>query len=217
MSLLSKWKSDRQEKREEAKAEARVAFWVWFQENTAYLETFAADTAGVIATVGKRLDAVSPDLAFEMGQADDGVYEFIVSADGIRAMFPEVVALTEVAPAVPGWRVIAFRPRKKNGLRSSVSFQGMELSATALWYRSDVQEEKVDLTLCVEGQDSDGAHALLGPIFLLLDANLGEYDVATRIGAIEFEDCPAEPATAGLSPLSELAGEVDGRFAAAQG
>jgi hypothetical protein len=193
MSLLSKWKSDRQEKREEAKAEARVAFWVWFQENTAYLETFAADTAGVIATVGKRLDAVSP------------------------AMFPEVVALTTAAPAVSGWRVIAFRPRKKNGLRSSVSFQGMELSATALWYRSDVQEEKVDLTLCVEGQDSDGAHALLGPIFLLLDANLGEYDVATRIGAIEFEDCPAEPATAGLSPLSELAGEVDGRFAAAQG
>jgi hypothetical protein len=152
-----------------------------------------------------------------MGQADDGVYEFIVSADGIRAMFPEVVALTTAAPAVSGWRVIAFRPRKKNGLRSSVSFQGMELSATALWYRSDVQEEKVDLTLCVEGQDSDGAHALLGPIFLLLDANLGEYDVATRIGAIEFEDCPAEPATAGLSPLSELAGEVDGRFAAAQG
>ena len=216
MSLLSKWKSDRQEKREAARAVARQAFWAWFQENTDYLETFAEDTTGVVTTVGKRLDAVSPDLAFEMGQADDGVYELIVSADGIRAVFPEVIALTKAAPAIPGWRVIAFRPRKKNGPKNLVSVQGAELSANALWYRSDAQEDKLDLTLCVEGQDKDGAHDLLGPIFLLLDANLGEYDVATRIGAIELDDCPADPAAAGLSPLSQLAGEVDRHLGAVQ-
>lgn len=217
MSLLSKWQSNREEKREAAKAAAREAFWAWFQDNTAYLETFAEDTAEVVATLGKRVDAVSTDLAFEMGQADDGVYEFIVSADGIRAVFPEVVALTKAAPAIPGWRIIAFRPRKPDGLKNLVRFQGTELGAAALWYRADPQDDKLDLTLCVEGQDSEGAHALLGQIFLLLDASLGEYDVATRIGAIEFADWPTEPAAAGLSPVSELAQDVDARFAPAQG
>jgi len=210
MSLFSILKSNRTENREAAHA----AFWTWFQANTAYLESYLKDTTAVVTAVGKRLNAVSRNLAFEMGRADDGVYEFIVSADGIRDVFPEVVALTKAAPSVPGWRIIAFRPRKLGSLGKTVRFEGMELGANALWYRSDSHEDRIDLTLCVAGQDKEGAHALLGPVFLLLDATLGEYDVGTKIGAIEFADCPAEPAAAGLNPISDLAGEVDARFAA---
>jgi len=210
MSFFSLLKPNRAEDREAAAA----AFWAWFQSNTAYLEGYLENTAEVVATVSKRLNAVSRNLAFEMGRADDGVYEFIVSADGIRDVFPEVVALAKAAPSIPGWRVIAFRPRKPGSLGKTVRFEGMELGTNALWYRSDAHEDRIDLTLCVAGQDAAGAHTLLGPVFLLLDATLGEYDVGTRIGAIEFADCPAEPAAAGFAPIAELAGEVDARCAA---
>ena len=216
MSLFAKLKQSREEKREATKAAAREAFWSWFRDNTAFLQTYAEDTPTVIAAVGRRLDAVSRDLAFEMGQADDGVYEFIVSAEGIRAVFPEVIALTKAAPSVPGWRILAFRPRKPGGPGQVVRYEGAELGAGALWYRAARQEDKVDLALAVEGQDKDGARGLLGPVFLLLDATLGEYDVSTRIGVIDFEDCPADPAAAGLSPLADLPGEVDRTFAAAE-
>lgn len=216
MSLFSMLKQGREEKREAAKAAAQEAFWSWFQDNTAFLETYAEDTSTVIAAVGKRLDSVSRDLAFEMGLADDGIYEFIVSAEGIRAVFPEVIALTKAAPSILGWRIIAFRPRKPGGLGQVVRFEGTELGTGALWYRADRREEKLDLALAIEGQDKDSAHGLLGPVFLLLDAALGEYDVTTRIGVIEFDDCPADPAAAGLSPLVDLAAEVDRTFDAAE-
>ena len=84
MSLFSKFMQGREEKREAAKAAARADFWVWFQESTGFLETYTSDTPAVIGAVGERINAVNRDLAFEMGQADDGVYEFIVSADGIK-------------------------------------------------------------------------------------------------------------------------------------
>ena len=216
MSLFAKLKQGREEKRESVKAAAQEAFWAWFQENTAFLETYAEDTPTVIAAVGKRLDAVSRDLAFEMGQADDGVYEFIVSAEGIRAVFPKVIALTKAAPSIPGWRIIAFRPRKPGALGHVVRYEGAELGGSALWYRNARQEDKLDLGLAIEGVDKEGAHDWLGPVFLLLDAALGEYDVSTRIGVIDFEDCPSDPAAAGLSPLAHLAGEVDRTFAAAE-
>lgn len=214
MSLFSKLKSGRQERREAARLSAQKTFWTWFQDNTAFLETYAENTTAVVAAIGERLNAVNRQLTFEMGRADDGIYEFIISADGMSKAFPDVVALTKAAPTVPGWRIIAFRPRKLDSLGKTVRFEDMELSTNALWYRSSDQGDRIAVTLCVDGRDKDGAQAMLGPVFLLLDATLGEYDVATKIGVIEFEDCPVEPVEAGLRPISNLAHEVDARFSA---
>ena len=109
--------------------------------------------------------------------------------------------------------MIAFRPRKQGGHANSVVFEGMELEASAMWYRSEPQDDRIAITLCLAGLDEETAHMMLGPVFLLLDATLGEYDVATRIGAIDFADCPADPAAAGFKPITDIASEVDTRFA----
>jgi len=212
MSFFSNLKSARQEKRESARRAAGENFWAWFQENKAFLENYVENTHAVVGAVGERLSAVNSRLTFEMGQANDGVYEFIVSADGISEVFPVVMELTKLAPAIDGWRIIPFRPRKPESLGNTVTFEDMELPTSALWYRSGDQGDRIALTLFVEGSTMDEAHAFLGPIFILLDATLGEYDVATRIGHIEFGDCPAAPAEAGLKPILDLAREVDARF-----
>lgn len=212
MSFFSNLRLARQEKRDNARRAAGETFWTWFLENKAFLESYVENTHAVVSAIGERLAAVNPRLTFEMGQANDGVYEFIVSADGISAVFPAVTDLTKLAPTIDGWRVIAFRPRKPESLGNTVTLEGMDLPTSALWYRSRDHDDRIDITLFVEGSDMDEAQAYLGPIFILLDATLGEYDVATRIGHIEFDDCPAAPGEAGLKPILELAREVDARF-----
>lgn len=212
MSIFTKMIQARLEKRAAERAAARADFWDWFRSNTGFLQGYLENVVEVIGEVGRRLDAVDPRLAFEMGRADDGVYEFIVSADGLSDLFPEVRAMTDAAPEIPGWRVIAFRPRKQDPAGSAVGFKGVDVLAKALWYRSSPTEDRIDITLSVTGQPKQAAERLIGHIFLLLDATLGEYDVATRIGVIEFDDCPPDPASYGLKRLPELAREVDERF-----
>ena len=91
-------------------------FWVWFQENRGFLESYATNTQAVTRALGGRLQNVDRGLTYELGQAADGVYEFIVSANGIRDVFPEVIRLVRAAPKIEGWRIVAFRPRRPDAL-----------------------------------------------------------------------------------------------------
>ena len=94
-----------------ANATQQQNFWTWFVDNREFLENYNSNTAAVTQAVGRRLQNVDRGLTYEMGQAADGVYEFIVSANGVRDVFPEVNKLVRVAPEIEGWRIIAFRPR----------------------------------------------------------------------------------------------------------
>jgi hypothetical protein len=87
-----------------ASATQQHNFWVWFQENRGFLESYATNTQAVTRALGARLQNVDRGLTYELGQAADGVYEFIVSANGIRDVFPEVIRLVRAAPKVEGWR-----------------------------------------------------------------------------------------------------------------
>lgn len=209
MSFFSRLRDARRERREAAAHLARDAFWTWFRDNAPRFENYLENTHEVVAAIGQQIGAVDNQLNFELGRADDGIYEFIVSADGIRDVFPAVQALVAAAPVIPGWRVIAFRPRKSGDLANEVRYEGLSLGAGSLWYRATPNDDRLDLTLCVEGQDVTGVHSMLGAVFLLLDATLGEFDVATKIGALEFADCPDNPAADGFSRIPDLAGEVD--------
>src|SRR5215831_5686226 len=93
-------------------------FWWWFEENLSQVQDdiSAASQAGgpsqlITAGIGDALANEYPGLVHEVGQAADGVFEIIISADGIRERFPKVVECVKRAPKITGWRVIAFRPR----------------------------------------------------------------------------------------------------------
>src|SRR4051812_39573525 len=66
----------------------------------------------ILDSLGAALAGVDSNLTFEIGppRADR---ELVLSADGIRAAFPEVEALAAAAPALAGWQVIKFRPRRR--------------------------------------------------------------------------------------------------------
>jgi hypothetical protein len=62
----------------------------------------------------------------------------------------------------------------------------------------------------VNGLTPANRDQLAHPGFLLLDGALGEYDVETKLGSIEFEPMPAEDRRDGLRPFRELPAVVDG-------
>ena len=199
-----------------AQATQQQDFWTWFQANRDFLTHYDTNTAAVTGTVGRRLQNVDRGLTFEMGRAPDGVYEFIVSAGGVRDVFPEVRRLVGAAPQIDNWRIIAFRPRRPEGLNLILEYAGIKVSGGDLWYRLATNGGQLALTLFVKGMTTGNRDAMARAGFIILDQTLGEYDTVTKLRFIDFAALPADPETAGLSPLSGLAAEVDRRFAELQ-
>jgi hypothetical protein len=188
-------------------------FWSWFQDNSARVLEFEKDQDAVFADLGGELDKVEEGLTFEFGPKDPAGREFIVSADGIQDRFPAVQKLVSAAPSpLPGWKVLAFRPRKDIGF--VIEFDGNKLGADDLWFSYEPPEEgnKLDIKLHIRELDAKNEKALTSAAFLLLDSALGEYDTETKLGDIEFAALPADPKGQNLKPLAELAPLVDRTF-----
>jgi hypothetical protein len=176
-------------------------FWAWFQRNSARLLDFEADRDAAFADLASALWRVDRGLAFEFGPAARP-RDFVVSAEGIVELFPVVTRLVEAAPSMPDWHVIAFRQPGKPSL--AVEFDGQSLGADDLWFRASRSGSRTNLEAHIRGLTEANARLLMGAAFILLDNALGEYVVATRVGAIDWLPLPEDPAAAGLIPLAAL-------------
>lgn len=196
-----------------AQATQRSDFWDWFQDNTEFLTQYDSKAGAVTRALGGRLQIVDRGLTFALGRAPDGVYEFIVSANGNRDAFQQVLKLVDAAPAIAGWRIIAFRPRSPDPGALSLAFGDVTLSADDIWYRAEDDGAKVSLELFLRDLSAENEAIMSRAGFVLLDNVLGEYDVATKLGTIGFAALPPDPAAAGLKPLGALPADVDARIA----
>lgn len=185
-------------------------FWAWFKENTDLLASFEDRGEQVVEEVETYLKAVHEDLTFELGQDDDGTFEFVISADGVRRVFPEVTKLAKCAPAIEGWRVTTFRPRRD--LKVAVRFMDQELKGDNIWYAIEYDDEVPVLCLLIDGMTEENSRQMIAASFVLLDMALGEYDVATKFGVIEHYPLPPQPKENGLKPFQMLPSDVDMQF-----
>lgn len=182
-------------------------FWAWFAANSARLLAFEQDQERVFAELGAALGQVAEGLTFEFGQPAPA-REFVVSADGQRALFPAVQALVAAAPALPGWEIKVFRQPK--GTRLTVGYGDLRLSPDDLWFRAEPHGERTGLTLYVRGLARQDEDFVRQASFLLLDAALGEYTVETRIGYIAWAAAPPDPLGAGLRSFHDLPQAISG-------
>lgn len=93
---------------------ANDKFWNWFKDNSDNYLNLEQDQDTLLKNLRGALDKVNPDLVFEFSPIlDDGKREFIISADGMKSIFPIVKALVNGAPQLDKWHIIAFRqPRE---------------------------------------------------------------------------------------------------------
>jgi hypothetical protein len=193
------------------------AFWSWFAKAAPKIaRDYAAFVRGggapdvLLKDVGKQLRRYSPGLVAEIGKAGE-TFDLVISADGIRANIEPVLALVRAAPQIAGWKVTAFRSRK------TLAAANLQLGPLTL-HRSDVRfrlgdldDGHCDLIIAFREKilppDMDPAF----PGFLLTDIALGEYDVMTRIGAVDFAVFDA--VTLGdFLPFDQLPEQLDRQF-----
>ena len=134
-------------------------------------------------------------------QDDD--YVLIISCDGISAGIEPVQELAAAAPEISNWIIKKFRQPTNN---ITLNYEGLELKLSDLHidYQLDMEREKVDIIYKINGYDeADPRFKPLG--FLYLDHILGEFNVMTRVGYIDFEPLyELEPQLIGLLELRNL-------------
>jgi hypothetical protein len=185
-------------------------FWAWFQNNEQSLFDFERHRDRIFAALTAALAAVAADLTFEIGPRIDGRRDFVISAGGIRSAFAAVKALAAAAPILPHWNVIAFRPRRTSMM--AISFGGLTVRPKDVEFCLLSNGRELAIYLFFDGY-REGERAIWGQIgYLLLDQALGEYDVETRGGPIQFFPLSASPEAARY-PLPELPVMFDAHFA----
>lgn len=180
-------------------------FWRWFQTNETKLFDFERDQERVFDELQSQLHKVNAGLTFEFGPKENGMREFVISADGIKDVFPSVIALADAAPRLQRWKVIKFRPRRGLG---PVGLNGINLSPDQIDFTMQPDADKVGLTLFIDGYTKEQHEQYAGVAFLLLDHALGEYDVETQIGGIDLLPRTAKTA-APKQPFSALVKAFD--------
>lgn len=185
-------------------------FWSWFQEHEAAYYALDPDNVAqreaLFDAIGIELTKVNPELTFEFGPVIDGRRDFVVSAGGAKAAFPAVRSLVSHSPALARWNVIAFRPRRSPV--STIQFQDVSLDPQKVLVQLSRDGDKVGLTVFMAGY-TKGRNTEFGQAaFLLLDEALGEFDVETKVGFIEFMPLP-QAIPPNTVPLSDLARAFD--------
>lgn len=185
-----------------------AAFWAWFQAHEDRLFALKQEDEeqmdAILDEITEQLGNIHPDLVCEFSSIKKGKRELIISADGIREAFPAVEALVDAAPALPRWTLFKFRQRHR-------PIHDMQLENTL------IEPSEVD---CAIASDGDKIAVLIfipkvkdemrGKEFgyYFLDEALGEYDVETKVSAIEilpFDKLREYP----RFPLPELAKRFD--------
>ena len=94
----------------DASSSSDAAFWQWFAANKDEVAKVKRADEPMADQLAAHLHAIDGGLTFELGVATTQ-HELIVSAAGIKSLFPVVKRVVAAAPPLPGWKIIAFRQR----------------------------------------------------------------------------------------------------------
>jgi hypothetical protein len=127
-------------------------FWAWFTANSNRVATIEHGHEPIAGELAAHLQAIDPDLTFEVG-VKDKPRELIISAGGVKRAFPAVRRLVAAAPEIAGWTVIAFRPRSAGGL--IVEFGTYRVDPAQVWFTAEPDRGKCGITLYLPGYRDD--------------------------------------------------------------
>lgn len=184
-------------------------FWQWVADHHLKIveelrrARDAQDFEWSVDRLGDQLSKYHPNLVHEIGLIDDSIIDLIISADGIREHFPDVIQLVNAAPISEHLKVTPLRPRVKDGFDLSIT--GNDITNEMLSYKIIDDNDQLGIEFFVN-MELD-RKTLLSVGYLSLDQRLGEYDVATGFAWIGF--ATGRPVDA--LPITQLAADFDAR------
>jgi len=157
-------------------------FWNWFSQNADKYLHLEDDRDHLFQALKIELEKINSNLTFEFSNLfEDGSREFVISADGIKSLFPTVMTLVNHAPVLKNWRIIAFRQPHKD--ISQVTYQGLTVKLNDVFFYYTKDSGKIDLELHIRGFFESPEWT--GISFILLDTVLGEFNAEMYISGIK--------------------------------
>ena len=182
-----------------ATANGVATFWKWFTDHATELHK-TTDLRVVMESISAELEKVYPGVFAEIGKAGDELM-LVISADGIKKLFPQVQEVYAARPTVPGWKIVAFRQRDAG---FAIEMDGKKIEPKTVKFVGTPSEGKLDIAVYLPGfKKDDEEMKKIG--FIILDHMIGEYDMETKIGVIDF----GETAPPAAKSLTELPAMVD--------
>jgi hypothetical protein len=189
-----------------ADADSAQAFWTWFAANeTRFRNIQTREKEALLDELKRYLGAFCDSLWFEIGGHPNGPWELIISAQGCSELFPKVRELIGASPALDGWQFIAFKPA--HGFDFVTEYDGLTVSPEATWFmplESSTDSEALGLRVAYAHFDQSKEKTYLAATYVMLEAGLGELDVAEKIQHVEVCAAPSAPESAGYIVLHEL-------------
>jgi hypothetical protein len=182
-------------------ANRAAPFWKWFTDHATALHA-NTDLRAVMESISAELEKAYPGVFAEIGKNGDELM-LVISADGITKLFPDVQEVYAARPTVPGWKIVAFRQRDAG---FAIEMNGKKIEPKTVKFVGTPGEGKLDIEVYLPGfKKDDEEMKKIG--FIILDHMIGEYDMETKIGGIDFGALESAPATA--KSLTELPAMVD--------
>ncbi|WP_426059683.1 hypothetical protein [Hymenobacter sp. B1770] len=160
-------------------------FWEWFKSNESQYFSDSDNSEKLFDELSSELHKVDENLTFEFSPINkSSVKEFTISADGIVDAFPAVMVLVKKAPKLPNWKINAFRQRVP-GDSIEIKYDSFKIAYEDVYFRYSPDADKLEIQLNIRGfkDTPDFKNAT----YVLLDGLIGEYDMETKISAIDFK------------------------------
>lgn len=175
-------------------------FWEWFAKNNQEYFYFERNQDYLFNKLQSELSKVHPDLVFEFSPIfEGGTREFIVSADGIKSVFPVVIDLVSKAPQLDKWNVIAFR--QPHNTISRITYENLTVNFDDVFFRYGKDYGQIALELNIRSFYESAEWT--GATFILLDTLLGEYHTEMSISSIDKKILNEEELDV-LYPITDL-------------
>lgn len=156
-----------------------------------------------------KLQLIDENLTFHFEADEEGPIEMIFGCDGYPESIHSVLSLVGAAPSVKGIKFKAFNHRY-DPIPNCINVGGEVCELTDFWFALSSSDKKLNLTIYMphvpEILETDPR---VEAVMIFLDALIGEYELMTKIWALDWATIPADPIDYGLKPLAELRERFD--------
>jgi len=192
------------------KREKINSFWEQLQETIEQLLSSRSDNRfeaePLLKQYREQLQKIDSNLTFhfQSDEEDEGALEMVFGCDGFPESIHSVLSLIGAAPELSGIEFKAFNNRY-DPIPLSVNIGEEFCEITDFWCRVSVVENRMHLEIYLE----DAPQVLdmdprVEAVMIYLDALIGEYELMTRVWALDWFELPKSPEDHGLTKLVDL-------------
>ena len=186
-------------------------FWKWFEKNNSkflFLNEVEPDIKEQhLNQILNELHKVNNGLYFLIGgHPDNKKVELIITAEGIKELFPVVELLVSKAPQFDNWEIIAFKPAQGSGFVTEFGgrkFDPKEIDFIPLDNQDD--PSLIGVQVIYPDYNDEERDIFVGATYQVIDTVIGERSTTLDIDYLDITVTPKNAVELKTLKLAELA------------